>query len=431
MNIVTSMSGLGRIEKCPTSCIIGKNTGEPNPYSEKGLALHRYLALVPEVGRDAALLLIEDDYREACAIVELERLPLGLGIWAVEVGWALNWRTGTARELGRNLGRNYEVDRTCELPGAADVTGTTPTHAIVLDYKSGWADQGTPANSWQLRTYALAAARAYGKDSAFVGFIRLRDDGSPWFDCVELGPLELDAHEVAVRELMLKTEAAAEQLRATPGGLLDTHEGGWCKLCPAFANCPAKVALAAAIANPDAVLPGRLFEDHLRTLDETSVPKVLARLDAVDQVTKRMRKALREYGLYRTVPLGDGTFYGAVDVHTESVDVEHGGRVIAELFGASVADEATKMEQSMPWGELEEALRSVLAKEKESDPKASMAALIRKAREGLRAVPGALIEKDRVDVKVFKPAKNAKSVKKKPPELPPAAAPTREPGEEG
>jgi hypothetical protein len=386
-----SISGLGRVEKCPASVVLSKTFGRESKYARRGNMLHSYLYLVSTVGAEAALELMPLDEREACAAVELERLPAAKPeSYAAEVAFAFNWRTGTARELGRGLDRAYDcrVDEACEIPGTADVVGLTPTHVIVLDYKSGWADLGDVANNLQLLGLGLAAARAYGREDAFVGILRLRPDGTPWFDVVELGPMELDAAEVRIRGIC----EAAEKVRLAEH--FDVQEGLWCRHCAAFDSCPAKVRLAASLAYPARV------QDSIPTLTVESVPAVLDRLAAIKEVVARVEDSVREFARVNPVPLPGGKVYGAVQVVEESPMPLEGAAVLREKFGEAAAVEAlVQPPPKMSWASIERGLRAHM---REQGLTRGIDELKRAAREALRAA-GAVEESRSVQVKIHKP----------------------------
>ena len=75
------------------------------------------------------------EHRELC-----EALPLDeIGDYAPEVAYALDLRTGRAREIGRGINRAYGELSDDEIAGTADaVKLLSPTTVYVGDFKSGW-----------------------------------------------------------------------------------------------------------------------------------------------------------------------------------------------------------------------------------------------------------------------------------------------------
>jgi hypothetical protein len=181
--------------------------------------------------------------------IEVERLPSWhRELYAAEVSFALNVVTGAAREIGRGLTR-AQARALCgpdEMPGTADIVGLEGTDAVVVhDFKFGWGHVDPAAINWQVLTYALMACRAYGRDRAKVGIIRVAS-GNPWFEIADVGFFELERHEARVRALLA---GRARNIELAQEGrwseIPELVEGDHCTYCPAKKGCPAKVTLLA------------------------------------------------------------------------------------------------------------------------------------------------------------------------------------------
>jgi len=126
-----SGSKIHRVWRCPASAVLPQDTSDDReartePARGRGKAVHSYLERVRSVGREQALGEVPAEVLPLCKALVIDELPTHL---ATEVAYAWNWRTRTARELGRNLGhRDYDAlpnppDRSCEIPCTLDAVG--------------------------------------------------------------------------------------------------------------------------------------------------------------------------------------------------------------------------------------------------------------------------------------------------------------------
>src|SRR5690606_19690363 len=257
-----TMSRLPIVARCPASWALPHaEEAEPSEPSKRGSAIHAFLADVSKHGRDAALDRGPEEYRPACELIDTDRLPTHL---AHEVAFRLNLRTGAARELGRNIDRNYELDRSdwdeyC-IDGTADLVGIDDEDdaVVVYDYKTGWSAQDDAADHWQVKALALAAAWAYGKSNARIGIIRVWETGKVSYSVAELDAFDLDVVAADLHRVLDARARALEDLRA--GRTPSVTTGRHCRYCPAFYACPAQVALVRQAAAAPEDLERRLAE---------------------------------------------------------------------------------------------------------------------------------------------------------------------------
>lgn len=386
-------SGFTRAEMCPPSTFLPGVEEESSEYAKLGSAVHRYLQLVAEVGATAALELIDVDFRDVCAAIDLAEMPHSHPEnWAVEVAFAWDWLAGAGRELYRGSGaRVYGALEPTEVAGTADLVGIDGDAVVVLDLKTGWTPLGAPEESLQLAFYAVAAALAFGKSEAVVGFVRLVD-GEPRFDCARLD-------EFALAEASLRLAAIVEQAMAAESAYderaaLELVAGEHCKYCRAFLRCPAKSTLlreltVTSLEGPDAVLP---------VIDAAQVPAMIERVWASKELLARVEKQLEEYATAHPVRLSDGRIYGAVESSKETFDPEIGAEVLEQTFGAAVATEAVEVTTSLTKARLLRALRRVA----EATPGQKITHLERQAHEAIRAAGGAKTSTWK-SVKAFRP----------------------------
>lgn len=271
--------------------------------SDQGDGRHAYIRNVARYGREKALAMAPAHLRAELSKLDLDALPplQNPGNFLFEVAFALNVVTGKARILGVDIGRRYDsVEQPPtedEIAGTLDVAGVTVDEAVVADWKSGFGQNvTTAAANWQLRIGALAVTRVYSVDRATVAAVILRD-GDPFWDYARLSEIDLDADEVELRRL----KARIDELRVRPVEVSDTHQGPWCRYCPALSVCPAKKATLSA-----------LLDQHLweGALNEANVRHVYERLVAIDTVRELMWKTLDEYAEITPIDLGDGNIYG-------------------------------------------------------------------------------------------------------------------------
>lgn len=387
-------SGLGRALACVPSVVL-PHAPEIREEATRGTHGHEFLMNVSLVGREMALERAPEDMRPMLEALNLDSLPVKPDAWAAEVAFSYDPATDTARELGRGLSRDYSGAKPGEIPGSADVVGVTDTEAVVLDWKFGGWNVPPAADNWQLRFYALCAARAYGKPRAVVGIVKLREDGSHWFDRAELDELDLEAVAAELRGLLER--ALAEEAHVAKGGTPRTVRGPHCKYCPALPYCPAQTALVREVGFAS-------IEPGAPVITAENAPALLEKLEAVDRLREMMWAALKTYAQGAPVQLPSGEVWGPTETEKEGIDAAKAGLLLAEKYDAQVAIDATKSEPSMSWTQLEVALKAWMLRH----PGHRVAQLKQEARELLRK-GGALRVSKVTAFKRHKPAPQLKA----------------------
>jgi hypothetical protein len=318
-------------------------------YQSRGRVLHAFLEDVNRLGELAAALeRVPAEFREACEVIEERVLRMAdPKSYAAEVAIAYDVDTGTARVLGQGLKREYSIGPR-EFPGTIDVVGLSDNAVLIFDYKTGYAKLGRPKTLRQLRAYAVLAARAFNRDRAVVGIIRIREDGSSYFEQDVLESFDLAEAEWELHELANKV--AAERAKVAAGELPELTEGEHCDRCPAFMVCPAKMALARQFA---------LAPERLEQLVENATPEQLAaawvRAKAVAEVAERVIERIKAAAREQPIPLGNGAVLGAVP--TEEIIPETALPIIAQLYGEKVAEASKEVTVSVTKSSIEAALR--------------------------------------------------------------------------
>lgn len=319
-------SGLERAMLCDGPAYL-QHIDSVSDDAARGSAVHAFFEAVSTKGREAALDDAPEDLRPALEALDLSRLPVGSS-YAAEVAFAYDPLMSAARELGRGIGRRYEVGDT-EIAGTADVVALLDDDGVfVADFKSGWSRRTAAKENPQLLFYALAACRAYKRSRAAVQIIRVMEDGTTWTDEAALDAFDLDEFASRVLDLASRYMEVRNEIREPR-----LAEGEQCRWCPSFSVCPAKVAL---LAKPLA------FEALSPEVAATAYAKVKLYKAAVE----RAEEILRDYARTHPIPLEDGTVYGVRIDHAKNIDAKVARGVLSEWFGEPVAEQGISYEAS-------------------------------------------------------------------------------------
>lgn len=329
-----SGSRIHRVVLCPASESLPHVTDAgPRPEAERGTLIHRFLERAIQVGADVAMTEAPEHLRPYLAAIDFESLPAGL---AAEVSFAWDWKARTGRELGRNLGRNYQGLAPREIPLTMDLVGLDKPKGLVLvrDYKTGHTRLPRPGSYGQTLLGGLAACSAYGVDTAVLELTYLDGDGDTWTvrDTVDAWDLATygDAIERAMEEV---------QERTLDGGddEMSVVEGDHCAYCPAFKSCPAKTALVRQMPGlvDAASAPGYLAPDRLA--------KTFHQIQAMKEILGRVESEVFALAAFDELDLGDGTVLGPVTTVREKYQGDVAAQVLTDIYGPEVAKRASKI----------------------------------------------------------------------------------------
>ena len=346
-------SALDRIYFCPASETL-EHCREITSDSDAGVSNHSFLADAVEFGHEAALAKAPEDLRPTFAAIDFEALGLQPGAFSAEVAYLYDCRDDTAREIGRNIDRGYEAVlgrplEPWEVAGTGDAIAVNiqGKHGVVIDWKSGWANDHVPPAriNRQVRFLGLAIARTYGLESVTVCIVCVRPYGKPYFDKAELGFFDIEEVAEEVRALANNAvEVAADQARSlvTPRFTI----GSWCKYCPGRRSCPGQLAMVTSLANGEAQVQFRI--------DAATPPEVVGsayeKLIAAERMIKVLKEACKGYAETASdpVPTPSGKVLARVTVKGKpkyDSDAAHG--YLLNAFGQTVADKAMKKATDM------------------------------------------------------------------------------------
>ena len=388
-----SMSVLDRLERCPPSGILPRVTEElpETGAAARGIAIHRFVELVANVGREKALeALAESPHAAELEGIDLATLPhVDPETGDAELSFAYLPETGAARALGKGLGRDYGKATREELVGTADWVGLDERkRVVVLDLKTGRAPLRSPRDSLQLLAYATAGAHLFAVDGAVVGWLRGPDQtGEFTLSLEELDEFDLYAARLRIRDVLRAVQAST---RESP-----LHIGTHCRYCPAKLRCPAQAELVRELA--------MVGETDIRVADLSPerLPQAFLQLERLEDLVKVMRERMEEIARSHPIELPDGRIYAEVESERETLDHVAAAPVL-QGWGLSAAIE---QEPSLSKASLVRAMRASVAGKPEAAR--SLAEWERIVLARLREVGATKASRYR-SVKAFAPKKKAK-----------------------
>lgn len=333
-----SMSRLSASEVCAFSQVLpGVVDVTPYAYRDRGQALHQYLCDVVMRGEQEALAAVPEAFLEEVRAIDLASLPhADPAAWAVEVAYAYNPTTDTARELHRGGGRDYSSVSEDELPGTADVVGVQGDEVVVLDVKTGRKELEEPREALQLLALALSASRAYGRSRALVGWIRLRD-GVPRYEHARLSAEDLSGW---VRERVTRVFDADRLARLQWDMAPESVEltvGPHCTWCDAYSRCPAQSQLAREVTRAalgESTLPLEVPEERR--------PDFYRWVTAIGVLHRKLEEHLEGLAREKPIPVGGGKVLGPKTEVKEFLNPTITREVLSEVAPALVSEVVTE-----------------------------------------------------------------------------------------
>lgn len=379
MNLI-SISAVQRADACAASVVLPRSTYDSKA-SDKGTGIHGYLCRrVQGVPQDEALAQVPEAQKVTCA-----NLP-DPGRGMAEVAFAYDVETGHARELGRDINRQYGKLGPTEIPGSADLVQMAGDVVEITDWKTGHTEIPPARENLQLHTLALAACRTYGASKARVHLVHIHDDGSTWRDSHDLDAFDLE--EIAERLSRLWTRVQIAKRAVAQGKQPDTREGAHCQFCPSRVACPAKTAWLVRLTVPEGI--AQRFDTLLTGSTARQAYEIVKR---ADEVLNDLRAKLYQWARENPIELEDGKVFGLTTQEREYVDGREAFDVLTRLYSAAVAQEACELSTSK--AAIERALKTVA-------PRGSLAAYKRNVLDEI-AKAGGIEVKVTETIREFKP----------------------------
>ena len=241
-----------------------------------------------------------------------------------EVALAFDVATGVGRIVGENLGRSYGDMGPFEICGSTDVVGVEGDAVVIIDWKTGFREVDPAATNLQLAFYALAAARALGKNRAIVRIVYTKMHR---IDEAELDALDLADLVERLRSLHVRVAKVIAAKR--DGEQVATKEGSWCRHCASRAHCPSKTALLVQVATQGLAVIG----DSEMTPERAAA--AYEQINKIDQLVQDAKKRLDTFVEERgPIDLGNGKAYGRYHRKgNERIDGDVAVKAIREVIG--------------------------------------------------------------------------------------------------
>lgn len=339
-----SASSLQRVAACPASAVLPQMHRD-GAAADRGTAIHAFQAARAEgKADDEALKLVPAEYHQACKTLEHP----GTGV--AEPAFALDVRSGKARLIGLNIGRDYGKTALTEIPGSADLVRVESDHVVVDDYKTGRTEVPPPDRNLQLGFLARCATKVYGRSRAVVRIVTVFEDGGTYTQAAELDQFDLLRIERTVREAFDAVDKAARDIKEDKQPAL--REGSHCKYCPARAGCPAKVGLIQRLTQPEVIK-----EEFRAALNGNTAATAYEMVERASDVLNDLRGQLYQWAQENPIALPDGKVFGPVEQTREEISGEVAHRVLKELHGDAVALSAVEL--SATKASIERALRGI------------------------------------------------------------------------
>lgn len=420
---LSSGSALERSMICGASVALPHNrfTSE---HTTRGTEIHSFLEACSTIGRDAALELVPEEWREVCAELNLDGLHVHLTL-AAEVAFAYNVATDTARELGRGVGRIYDDVGEDEIPCTLDVVGVRDLESglrrgLYTDWKSGFRNRKSIDSATQIDFGSLCVARAYSCDLVEGQLVNVHEDFAPHVQRKTIEAWELDAFAAELREKHEQWRELRAQMRA--GFMPKEFEiGPWCEQCPAREYCPGQTSLLRSVLSRD------LFDGLLRMepIPDAALADAWDQIHAAQSVLSLVKgkilgvAAVRKIFLGKT-PDGERWLGPVISEGNDKLDGEHVFDTIAAMPVETWRDGVSSDDVATAATRVTATKKDIDAAIKDATPRGRKAAILRDLYAKLEAIPGAITNKLTTAPKEF--------VVKSAAELAPGIVPTSLPG---
>lgn len=327
--MIFSASKSARAINCPGSFSLPQVEEDESEHAARGTVIHQFMENTRKLGRDAALAQVPDEHQTTCEVIDVDWLLSLNGRVLVEAGFSWNLGTGEARFHGERMKHGDVPDG--DVTAILDLVIITGDEVVVIDYKTGRMVEKAQDNP-QLLTGAALVEDAFGLNLPVSGCILYLWDGFSHFDRASWDALDLDAH----RSVMIQTASRLQSKDAT------VRTGRWCRYCPAFSSCPAKVAMVRAAAE------GKLQASFADALLHGKADLAVQTLVDLKSLVGALHSQLQSYVEGRgPIDMGSGNVWGPrTSKPREQLDGKAVYQMLKDSLGAEVALSAVSLESS-------------------------------------------------------------------------------------
>lgn len=316
----------------------------------RGKVIHAYLSRVRAVGVEAALVEQPAELRPYLELLDINELPTHL---ACEVAMGYDWKARTAREIGRDIGRDYKghLERTGQAPqGATEVFLTIDyvggeerrdmKRGVVGDYKSGRTKYPAPDKYGQTLLAGLAASKCYGYDECFLDLVYIDEDGENYRARRKVDAWDLEAFADEFERAMGLVEVYEAEVEA--GRDVNVTEGPHCDYCPAWKSCRAKIALVRNLPTELATIAPR----GPGTIQRTQAAAAWIKVEQLREALNMIADEIIAMAGAEDIELPDGRVIGHVLTKRDAVDGQVAAAVLEQWYGADTAKKAITIKVS-------------------------------------------------------------------------------------
>ncbi len=259
-----------------------------------------------------------------------------------EVTYAYDLNTGAARELGKELNRDYSASTSDEICGTLDLDYPEDDTWVAIDWKSGQQRKLNRHYNKQVRTGAALAAKANGYTKAKAIVVVVNEGGV--FEYVDFVD-DIEAELAALTSLALDAELTDPD--PTPG--MHCSQA----YCPMIGTCPVAYREVQSLVQSKPY-PLATKADIAKTIEqlymlESQAAAIWAEVD----------KRVKEVG---DIELRNGKSYGQVEQDTESIEWSDKTKEVLKGLGLSVETKTTLTKKAIQDAIKKVALKGTVAK---------------------------------------------------------------------
>ena len=343
--IDVSGSGLPRAMECDGAALLPRDARETSVAAERGTIIHEYLrACLTGTDPAVALAAVPEAYQYTCESIEVERAVDGAHVVGAEYAFAYDPRTGVARLLGENIGRDYAgrglrvgEEIPCSLDLILDGADWLDERELaVVDFKTGQLTAHPAKSNWQVILGCLCVRSVFAPEAASItGKLGYVDEDGGWaWDRVRFPRAQLDAfqHELAATWSDWALTATGEQdLLLTPGNR--------CTHCDRQGACPAMAKEVRALATVD---DAWVTSMAARILGNDEAAVFYEKLGKMDAIVDKLKALWRQRVAQGPVRLPDGEEVRMIEKRETRIDGKRALAVLREAYGEEIAEAACK-----------------------------------------------------------------------------------------